>query len=402
MAGSDLATNGQVTVFGGSGFLGRHTVRALARAGFRIKAGCRRPDLANYLQPMGRVGQIHPVQANVRHPASLAAALHRSEVAINLVGVLTESGAQTFEAVHVFGARAMAKAAREAGVQRFVQVSAIGADPQSESLYARSKGRAEEAVREIYPDAVILRPSVLFGPEDDFFNRFAAMARFSPALPLPGGGHTRFQPVFVGDVADVVALAAEGGAKGGTVYELGGPGVRTFREIMDYVLATTQRRRALVSVPFGAMEGPAAVTETLSRLMMGLFPKTLLMTRDQLKLLERDNVVSPEAAARGAHPPGPRQRAPRHRVRRAVLPVPLSQARPVRPGQPPRLTAGLRPGAAPRGRMPRGHARLIASGPEAWQVGIISTRLMLTCRGSVTTQATASAMSSAVSGSVPL
>lgn len=299
MAGSDLATNGQVTVFGGSGFLGRHVVRALARAGFRIMAGCRRPDLANYLQPLGRVGQIQPVQANVRYPQSLAAALRHAEVAVNLVGVLTETGDQSFEAVHVSGARAMAKAAREAGVRRFVQVSAIGADPQSESLYARSKALAEDAVREVYPDAVILRPSVVFGPEDDFFNRFAAMARFSPALPLVGGGHTRFQPVFVGDVADVVALAAEGGARPGTVYELGGPGIKTFREIIDYILAVTQRRRALVPVPFGAMEAPAAATETLSKLMLGLFPKTLLMTRDQLKLLAHDNVVSAEAVAEG-------------------------------------------------------------------------------------------------------
>ena len=299
MAGSDLATNGQVTVFGGSGFLGRHVVRALARGGFRIMAGCRRPDLANYLQPLGRVGQIHPVQTNVRYPASLAAALRHAEVAVNLVGILTESGGQTFEAVHVAGARAMAKAAREAGVRRFVQVSAIGADPQSDALYGRSKALAEEAVREIYPDAVVLRPSIVFGPEDDFFNRFAAMARFAPALPLIGGGHTRFQPVFVGDVADAVALAAEGGAEPGAAYELGGPAIKTFRELMEYILAVTQRRRALVPVPFGVMRTPAAVTETLSGLMMGLFPKTLLMTRDQLKMLAHDNVVSAEAVAAG-------------------------------------------------------------------------------------------------------
>ncbi|MGI4768734.1 MAG: complex I NDUFA9 subunit family protein [Janthinobacterium lividum] len=299
MAGSELATNSKVTVFGGSGFLGRHVVRALARGGFRVMAGCRRPDLANYLMPLGRVGQIQVVQTNIRYPASLAAALRQSEVAINLVGVLTESGNQTFESIHVAGARAMAKAAKEAGVRRFVQVSAIGADAESDSLYARSKARAEEAVREVYPDAVILRPSVVFGPEDDFFNRFAAMARFSPALPLIGGGHTRFQPVFVGDVADVVTLAAEGGATPGAVYELGGPGIKTFRELMEYVLATTQRRRALVPIPFGAMQFPAAATETLSGLMMGLFPKTLLMTRDQVRLLGHDNVVSEAAIAEG-------------------------------------------------------------------------------------------------------
>ena len=299
MAGSELATNGQVTVFGGSGFLGRHVIRALSRGGFRIIAGCRRPELANYLIPAGRVGQIQPVQTNVRHPASLTAALRNAQVAVNLVGILTESGDQSFEAVHVSGARAMAKAARDAGVRRFVQVSAIGADPAAASRYARSKARAEEAVREIYPDAVILRPSVVFGPEDDFFNRFAAMARFSPALPLIGGGHTRFQPVFVGDVADAVAKAAEGGARPGTVYELGGPGIKTFKELMEYICHVTQRRRALVPVPFGVMRYPAAVTETADRLLLGLFPKTLLMTRDQLTLLERDNVVSAEAVAEG-------------------------------------------------------------------------------------------------------
>lgn len=299
MAGSDLATNGQVTVFGASGFLGRHVVRALARAGFRVMAGCRRPDLANYLQPLGRVGQIQPVQANVRYPESLAAALRHAEVAVNLVGILTESGNQSFEAVHVDGARAMAEAARRAGVRRFVQVSAIGADAASDAVYGRTKARAEAAVRDVYPDAVILRPSIVFGPEDDFFNRFAAMARFAPALPLIGGGHTRFQPVFVGDVADAVTLAAQGAAKAGTVYELGGPNVRTFRELMEYILATVQRRRPLVSVPFSAMEGPAALTETLSGMAMGLFPRTLLMTRDQLKMLAHDNVVSDAAIAEG-------------------------------------------------------------------------------------------------------
>ncbi len=299
MAGSDLAIDGQVTVFGASGFLGRHVVRALARAGFRVMAGSRRPELANYLQPLGRVGQVQPVQANVRYPASLAAALRHAEIAVNLVGVLTEAGSQTFEAVHVDGARAMAEAARAAGVRRFVQVSAIGADPESDAAYASSKARGEAAVREVYPDAVILRPSIVFGPEDDFFNRFAALARFAPALPLVGGGHTRFQPVFVGDVADAVVAAAEGRAAPGAVYELGGPGIRTFRELMEYILATVQRRRPLVSVPFGAMETPAALTETLSGLMMGLFPKALVMTRDQLKMLAHDNVVSPAAAAEG-------------------------------------------------------------------------------------------------------
>ncbi len=299
MAGSDLATNGQVTVFGASGFLGRHVVRALARSGFRVMAGCRRPDLAIHLQPLGRVGQIQPVQTNVRYPASLAAALRHADVAVNLVGILAEGGRQTFDSVHVDGARAMAEAARAAGVRRFVHVSAIGADAESTAVYGRSKARGEAAVREIYPDAVILRPSIVFGPEDDFFNRFAAMARFAPALPLIGGGHTRFQPVFVGDVADAVALAAQGTAAAAKTYELGGPAIKTFKELLEYILATIQRRRALVPVPFGAMEMPAALTETLSGLMMGAFPKTLSMTRDQLKMLGHDNVVSEAAIAEG-------------------------------------------------------------------------------------------------------
>jgi uncharacterized protein YbjT (DUF2867 family) len=299
MAGSDLATNGQVTVFGASGFLGRHAVRALARTGFRVMAGCRRPDLANYLLTCGRVGQVQPVQTNVRFPASLAAALRHAEVAVNLVGILSESGKQTFETVHVNGARKMAEAARAAGVRRFVQVSAIGADADSGSLYARTKARAEAAVREIYPDAVILRPSVIFGPEDEFFNRFATLARFSPALPLIGGGHTRFQPVFVGDVAEAIALAADGKATPGAVYELGGPSIKTLREVMEYVLATIQRQRPLISIPFSAMGGPAAVTEALSGLTLGKFPKALVTTRDQVKLLGFDNVVSDAAIAEG-------------------------------------------------------------------------------------------------------
>ena len=299
MAGSDLATSGLVTVLGGSGFLGRHVVRAIAQDGFRILAGCRRPDLANYLQPLGRVGQIQPVQANIRYGSSLAAALRNAKVVVNLVGVLNESGRQTFEAVHVFGARAIAKAAREAGVERFVQVSAIGADLQSPSVYAQSKARAEEAVREIYPDAVILRPSIVFGPEDDFFNRFAAMARMSPVLPLIGGGHTRFQPVFVGDVAEAVAKAVAGQASLGTTYELGGPAIKTFRELLEYICTVTRRSRGLLPIPFGLAQYPAAATETADGLLMGFFPKMLLMTRDQLKLLQSDNVVSQVAIGEG-------------------------------------------------------------------------------------------------------
>ena len=221
--------------------------------------------------------------------------MREAELPLNLVGILTESGRQNFEAVHVFGARAAARAAREAGVARFVHVSAIGADPDGPALYARTKARAEEAVREIYPDAVILRPSILFGPEDDFFNRFAAMARVSPALPLMGGGHTRFQPVYVGDVAEAVARAGMGEARAGSTYELGGPDIKSFRELLEYICAVTGRHRMLVPVPFEAARLPAAATETLDALLLGAFPKMLVMTRDQLKLLERDNVVSQAA-----------------------------------------------------------------------------------------------------------
>jgi NADH dehydrogenase len=297
MAGKDLATNSLVTVIGGSGFIGRHVIRALAARGYRIRAAARRPDLANYLQPLGRVGQIQPVQVNLRYPTSLSPALHQAEVVVNLVGVLTESARQNFEAVHVFGARAAAKAARQSGVRRFVQVSAIGADPAAQSAYARSKGRAEEEIRAVYPDALILRPSIVFGPEDDFFNRFAALARMSPVLPLMGGGHTRFQPVFVGDVAEAVARAVDGEAAPGAAYELGGPEVKTFKELLAYICSVTGRRRALVPVPFGLAAYPALATETLDSLLMGLFPKMLVMTRDQLKLLEQDNVVSDKAVA---------------------------------------------------------------------------------------------------------
>ncbi len=299
MAGNERAADGLATVFGGTGFLGRYVVRALATRGFRIRAASRRPAVGNFIQTMGRTGQIVPVQVNLRYPASLAAALRDSEVAVNLVGILAESGRQNFEAVHVFGARAAARAAKAAGVKRFVHVSAIGADPESQAVYGRTKGRAEAAVREIYPDAVILRPSILFGPEDDFFNRFAALARMAPALPLIGGGGTKFQPAYVGDVAEAVAMAAAGATKPGATYELGGPEVRSFKEILSYICAVTGRNRPLVPLPFNLARYPAAMTETIDSLTLGLFPKALMITRDQLKMLESDNVVSPEALAAG-------------------------------------------------------------------------------------------------------
>jgi uncharacterized protein YbjT (DUF2867 family) len=276
-----------VTVFGGSGFLGRHVVRALAQQGYRIRVAVRRPELCGYLRPMGRVGQIHAVQANLRYPQSIAAAVRDADAVINLVGVLFERGRQRFEVIHAVGAEAVALAAKSEGA-RLVHVSAIGADENAPSRYAQSKAEGEKRVMSAVPEAIVFRPSIVFGPEDDFFNRFAALARLSPALPLPGGGHTRFQPVFAGDVAAAIAKAVDGDVTPGAVYELGGPDVRTFRELMEFVLATIARRRLLVPVPFAVM--------TLQAMVLQFWPQPPL-TPDQVELLKRDNVVS-EAARR--------------------------------------------------------------------------------------------------------
>ena len=278
-----------VTVYGGSGFLGRHVVRALARRGYLIRVAVRRPDLANYLQPLGRVGQIHAVQANLRHAPSVEAAARDAQVLINLVGILFERSRQRFDTVQAFGAEQVALAANAHGA-RLVHVSAIGADENSSSHYARSKAEAERLLLAAQPQAVIMRPSILFGPEDDFFNRFAALARLSPALPLIGGGHTRFQPVFVGDVAAAIAKAVDGELKGGTVYELGGPEVRTFKQLMEYILQTIERKRLLVPIPFFLAKFQAMFLQYL--------PKPLL-TPDQVELLRADNVVSDAANAEG-------------------------------------------------------------------------------------------------------
>ena len=298
MAG-DVDSARLVTVFGGSGFVGRHVVRALARDGWRIRVAVRRPELAFHLQPLGKVGQIHAVQANLRFPASIAAALHGAQAVVNLTGILSESGLQSFHGVHVVGAQAVAKAASVAGIANLVHMSAIGADPQAGSVYARSKGRGELLVREAVPQAVILRPSIVFGPEDDFFNRFAAMARLFPALPLVGGGETRFQPVYAGDVADVVALALAGQARPGAIYELGGPEVKSFRQLLAFICKVTGRNRYLVPVPFGAASVMARGTELMTMLSLGLFPKMLAMTRDQVALLRHDNIVSQAAIDQG-------------------------------------------------------------------------------------------------------
>jgi NADH dehydrogenase len=276
-----------VTVIGGTGFLGRNVVRALAQRGYRIRVACRRPDLAGYLQPLGRVGQIHAVQANLRYPESLAAAARDASVVVNLVGILYERGRQRFDVVQAEGAEAAAQVAA-AHRARFVQASAIGADEASTSSYGRTKADGEKRVLAAAPGATIFRPSIMFGPDDDFFNRFAALARFAPALPLVGGGETKFQPIFVGDVAEAIARAVEGQAKPGTIYELGGPEIFTFKELMEYVLAVTGRKRLLVPMPFFAARFVASFLQ--------FAPKPML-TPDQVELLRSDNVVS-EAATR--------------------------------------------------------------------------------------------------------
>jgi NADH dehydrogenase len=280
-----LQTPKLVTVFGGSGFVGRHVVRELARRGYRVRVACRRPDLAGHLQPLGNVGQIQAVQANLRVRWSVDRAVEGADHVINLVGILAETGRQKFPAVHELGARAVAEAARAVGA-RLTHISALGADARSPSSYARTKARGEKAVLATIPDAVIFRPSIMFGPEDAFFNRFAAMARLSPVLPLIGGGQTRFQPVYVADVAEAIARAVDGTVAGGKVYELGGPNVASFRECMEEMLEVIGRDRWLVTVPWWLARLQGAI--------LGMLPGKLL-TSDQVLLLRADNVVSTEA-----------------------------------------------------------------------------------------------------------
>ncbi len=274
--------NELITVFGGSGFLGRHVIRRLAKRGARVRAAVRQPNLAGYLKPMGDVGQIEPVQANIRYESSIIQAMRGADKVINLVGILYESGPQKFTRVQAEGAAAIARAATAAGVRKLVHVSAIGADAGSASLYARSKAAGEAAVHEHFPAATIMRPSIIFGPEDDFFNRFAMLARMLPALPLIGGGHTKLQPVYVGDVADAIVRALDDPSTDGHTYELGGPHIYTMKQIMELVLEQTGRRRLLLPLPFIAARLQAALLQIL--------PKPLL-TVDQVRLLETDNIV---------------------------------------------------------------------------------------------------------------
>ena len=274
---------GLITVFGGAGFIGRHLIRRLAKQGWIIRVATRQPSAATFLKPLGDVGQITPIRVPLDDPAALQAALGGARAVVNLVGILYEKGDRNFDAVHVRGAQAVAAAAAQAGAERLIHISAIGADPRSESDYARSKGAGEAAVKAAFAKATILRPSVVFGPEDDFFNRFAAMACLSPVLPLIGGGATKFQPVYVGDVAEAIVACLGKPASGGKTYELGGPQSYSFKDLMEIVMAQIGRRRLLVPLPFALADIQAAFLEKLP------VPP---LTRDQVRMLRRDNVVA--------------------------------------------------------------------------------------------------------------
>lgn len=276
-----------ITVFGGSGFVGRHVVRALAQRGYNVRVAVRRPDLAGFLQPLGNVGQIVAVQANLRNRASVVRAVRGSDHVINLVGILFESGRNQFDTVQDLGARTIAEACRDADI-KLTHMSAIGADSQAASDYARTKGLAEEAVRYTVPNATIIRPSIIFGPEDGFFNKFAEMSRFSLFLPLIGGGHTRFQPVYVDDVAEAVARSVDGLIEAGKSWELGGPEVLTFRQCLELMLSVIARKRTLVTVPWFAAKWLGSLLSVVPLIEPAL-------TRDQVILLEDDNVVSDTA-----------------------------------------------------------------------------------------------------------
>ncbi len=275
-----------VTVFGGSGFIGRHVVRELAKRGYRVRAAVRRPSLAGFLRTMGLPGQVEPVYADISDDTSVSRAVDGADMVVNLVGILYESGKQTFEALQAEGAGRIAKFAKEAGARRLVHVSAIGADPESPAPYGVTKAQGEANVFAAFPEATVLRPSIVFGPGDGFFNRFATLAKYLPMLPLFGGGHTKFQPVYVDDVADAVCAALESRDAAGKIYELGGPGTYTFKRLMEIVLAETCRKRLLVPVPW-----PVA---RLQGTLLGVLPVPPL-TRGQVRMLESDNVVSDAA-----------------------------------------------------------------------------------------------------------
>lgn len=281
-----------VTVFGGSGFVGRYVTQRMARAGWRVRVAVRRPEQAGFVRPYGTVGQVVPIQANIRDEESTRRAIRGADAVINCVGILNETGRQTFDAVVDEGAVRIARIAAEEGVGRLVHVSAIGSDPESGSAYAAGKGRAERGIAAVFPDAVILRPSIIFGEGDGFFNRFASMARMLPVLPVVGP-ETRFQPVYVDDVAGAAALATIEGAPAG-VYELGGPEVATFRALMERMLGIIRRRRLIVTLPWGLASLQARVLDGVQKLSGGLLVNGIL-TRDQVRMLRHDNVVAPGA-----------------------------------------------------------------------------------------------------------
>jgi len=284
--------NKLVTIYGGSGFIGRYIARRMAKEGWRVRVAVRRPNEAIFVRPYGVVGQVEPVFCNIRDDASVRAVMQGADAVVNCVGVLNEVGRNRFDAVQAEGAARVARIAAELGVDRLVQLSAIGADPDAASAYARSKAAGEAAVRLAFPQAVILRPSVVFGAEDQFFNRFAAMTRLGPFLPVVGAG-TRFQPVYVDDVAQAAVKAVLGEAAPG-VYELGGPDVHSFRALMQKMLQVVQRRRLIVNIPFFVARIMGGAFDLLQTLTLGLFTNGLI-TRDQVRNLAHDNVVSPHA-----------------------------------------------------------------------------------------------------------
>ncbi len=281
-----------VTIFGGSGFVGRYIARRMAKEGWRVRVAVRRPNDAIFVKPYGNVGQVEPLPCNIRDDASVRAMLHGADAVVNCVGTFDRGGKNNFDAVQAQGAARIARLAAEEGVARLVHISAIGADPQGPSLYAQSKAEGERAVLEAFPGAVILRPSVIFGTEDQFFNRFAAMSRLGPLLPI-AGGQTRFQPVYVDDVAQAAVKGVLGQAAPG-VYELGGPDVDSFAGLMHRMLAVIRRRRLVVTMPFWLMRIVAFVFDMLSAVTLGLIPNKII-TRDQLSGLTVDNIVSPGA-----------------------------------------------------------------------------------------------------------
>jgi NADH dehydrogenase len=281
---------GLVTVFGGTGFVGRYVVRSLAKDGWRVRVAARRPHLAPELKVMGDVGQIELIQANVRYPDSVARVLEGASACVNLVGQPYQAGRQTFSALHVEGVRTVATQARAAGAARFLQVSGIGVETATDSPYASSRAEGERVAREAFPNASVIRPSFVFGPEDDFFNRFAAMAAISPVLPLIGGGANRIQPVYAGDVGAAAAAVLADAATAGRTYELGGPGVYTLRQAMELLLREIHKRRILLPLPTPVAQALGRVGDLQVKVLPFLPPQ---ITYDLAGLMSRDNVVTP-------------------------------------------------------------------------------------------------------------